>query len=82
MASHAPYLHLQLTNHLYFEWFMVCMAIGQSVMLCFDTIYLDYHSSRGQAVFIVDVIFTFFFTMEVREVFSFHCYRCRLSRKH
>eukprot|EP00983_Pelagomonas_calceolata_P128810 1161547-Pelagomonas_calceolata.AAC.10 len=75
LACHGGLLQLLLeqlkcdacvTCHRFFEGFMVALAVGASVLLCFDVLSLDPNSTRGIIVRSLDTAFTFFFGVEVR----------------
>ncbi len=55
---------------------MVGLAVGASVLLCFDVLSLDPDSTRGVIVRSLDIVFTFFFGVEVRA--HEQAYRCHV----
>eukprot|EP00967_Tisochrysis_lutea_P032235 scaffold38108_cov17-Tisochrysis_lutea.AAC.2 len=65
-ASNRSAAETMVTCHRFFEGFMVALAVGASVLLCFDVLSLDPNSTRGIIVRSLDTAFTFFFGVEVR----------------
>ncbi len=63
----APIVIVQAVGSQWFEYTLLVCIIASSVCLTMDTIDLDRDSQRGHALFVLDIIFTSAFLLEVRD---------------
>ncbi len=56
----------QLVGTQYFQWVMMCFIIASSTSLAFTTVDLEPEDERYKILWVLDIVFTAVFCMEVR----------------